>query len=93
MAKKGILENSCCKCSLCDKNSILWCCLIADDPIDGGWSTWTEWSSCQSNCRKSRNRTCDSPAPLFGGAECPGNNTELRPLPCYGGDCCPGKRY
>ena len=47
-------------------------------PIDGGWSTWTSWSSCQSNCRQQRNRTCDSPTPLFGGNDCLGNKTELR---------------
>ena len=61
-------------------------------PIDGGWSDWTSWSSCQSNCRKQRNRTCDSPTPFFGGDDCPGNKTELRPTPCYDGDCCPGEK-
>ena len=59
-------------------------------PIDGGWSLWTSWSSCQSNCRQQRNRTCDNPTPLFSGAECSGNNTELSPAPCYGDNCCPG---
>ena len=62
-------------------------------PIDGGWSQWTSWSSCQSNCRQQRNRTCDSPSPLFGGVECPGNRTELSLTPCYGDDCCPGNKF
>ena len=62
-------------------------------PIDGGWSQWTSWSSCQSNCRQQRNRTCDSPTPLFGGADCLGNRTEFSLTPCYGDDCCPGKNF
>ena len=59
-------------------------------PLDGGYSVWTEWSSCHANCRNTRNRTCTSPTPLFGGAECYGETGEESPGLCYGGDCCPG---
>ena len=62
-------------------------------PIDGGWSSWTSWSSCQMNCRQQRNRTCDFPTPLFGGADCPGNWTELSSTLCYGDSCCPGNQH
>ena len=79
----------------CNIKSNLWVKFLIirrmSTPIDGGWSTWTSWSSCQSNCRQQRNRTCDSPTPLFGGDDCLGNKTELSPSLCYGDKCCPGK--
>ena len=58
--------------------------------INGGWSEWSDWSSCQSNCRKSRTRKCNNPSPLFGGANCTGDDYGESPGTCYGGTCCPG---
>ncbi|XP_047678784.1 complement component C7 [Tachysurus fulvidraco] len=43
---------------------------------DGGWSCWSEWSSC-SNARRSRTRSCTRPPPQ-NGKECVGNTAETR---------------
>ncbi len=63
-------------------------CLQQDCPINGGWSGWNSWSGCSKSCgigHRSRTRSCDSPAPASGGAECDGlrNQTETcSPLSC-----------
>ena len=77
MAKQGIIENSCCKCSFSVKILTLWCFLIADDPIDGNWGSWSEWSGCSSNCSLSRTRVCDNPVPKYKGRNCTGSDKGL----------------
>lgn len=47
-------------------------------PIDGEWS---EWSSCNSDCKQTR--TCTNPAPANGGSDCIGDAE----MDCRGGDC------
>ena len=44
-------------------------------PIHGGFSLWTKWSLCSAKCGKgirTRNRLCNNPEPMFGGADCLG---------------------
>ena len=44
-------------------------------PIDGGFSKWSKWSTCNAKCGKgirTRTRLCNSPVPMFGGADCVG---------------------
>lgn len=47
--------------------------------VNGGWSSWLEWSECSVSCQggaKTRDRTCDNPAPDPDGTPCTGSNTE-----------------
>ncbi|KRZ25134.1 Hemicentin-1 [Trichinella pseudospiralis] len=53
----------------------------ANEPLDGQWSTWSEWSSCSSRCSagsQSRRRSCDSPRPINGGADCLGTARQVK---------------
>ena len=41
---------------------------------DGVWGTWTDVGTCSRTCgggQRVRLRHCDSPAPAFGGRDCP----------------------
>lgn len=43
------------------------------------WGEWSEFGECSATCEggtQERTRTCDSPAPEFGGADCIGQSTE-----------------
>ena len=47
--------------------------------VDGGWSTWSCWSSCSVTCgvgERNRNRSCSNPRPTGGGLRCQGDETE-----------------
>ncbi|XP_060568737.1 A disintegrin and metalloproteinase with thrombospondin motifs adt-2-like [Ruditapes philippinarum] len=61
--------------------------------VDGGWSSWSQWSSCDVTCGNGlllRQRTCNNPTPQNGGLDCPGNKIEkkscsLQLCPVHGG--------
>ena len=58
--------------------------------VDGEWSTWGSWSGCSPRCGKGvqkRIRTCDSPAPINGGAPCTGSPVQKKPC----SNDCPGE--
>jgi len=60
-------------------------CKLEDCPVNGGWSRWSEWSSCSQNCItfpadgktvetkavRTRRRSCSRPPPAFKGKDCP----------------------
>ncbi|XP_060071882.1 semaphorin-5A-like [Ylistrum balloti] len=59
-------------------------CPVIEHPVDGSWSVWSSWSSCQQMVNDPaagrclcRTRSCDNPKPLYGGSDCPGQNVEV----------------
>lgn len=61
-------------------------------PIDGGWSSWSDWSGCSATCgpgQQTRYRMCDSPTPNFGGAFCEGDSIQRRDCDIFCPDSIP----
>ncbi|KAL5292663.1 SEMA5A family protein [Megaselia abdita] len=62
-------------------------------PIDGGWSSWSEWHMCSKNTERSdedgnclcRSRNCINPSPKNGGQNCHGITTEVTNCTVNGG--------
>lgn len=59
--------------------------------VPGNWSSWGAWSPCSKTCGNgtvTRTRSCDNPAPAYGGADCVGEANMTQ-------DCleqlCPGR--
>lgn len=59
--------------------------------VPGNWSSWGAWSPCSETCGNgtvTRTRSCDNPAPAYGGADCVGEANMTQ-------DCleqlCPGR--
>ncbi|XP_027058955.1 A disintegrin and metalloproteinase with thrombospondin motifs adt-1-like isoform X3 [Pocillopora damicornis] len=62
-------------------------------PVNGGWSSWSGWTSCSNSCGKGsreRTRSCTNPRPQHGGNSCSGSAKLVRscnqqPCPVDGG--------
>lgn len=59
-------------------------CPILNDPVDGGWGSWSRWNDCEQTGLQTlgdrclcRSRQCDSPSPANGGKDCKGNTHEV----------------
>ncbi|XP_060591307.1 SCO-spondin-like isoform X2 [Ruditapes philippinarum] len=51
-------------------------CYEGECPVDGEWTEWAVWTTCSATCGigyKFRNRSCNNPAPQYGGVNCSGN--------------------
>ncbi|XP_068759041.1 coadhesin-like [Montipora capricornis] len=67
-------------------------CALKPCPIDGGWSTWSEWNYCSKSCGsgfQQRLRNCTQPTPRHGGKGCSGAGRKrrwcyLHPCPVHG---------
>ena len=49
------------------------CMCFFHRPVEGNYTTWSDWTSCSTTCGvgiKMRNRTCANPTPQFGGKSC-----------------------
>ena len=65
------------------------CLLIA---VNGQWGPFGSWSTCSQTCGggiHTRQRSCDSPPPSNGGADCVGNATHQRNCDV---NVCPGEK-
>ncbi|XP_076172701.1 netrin receptor UNC5B isoform X6 [Ptiloglossa arizonensis] len=60
-------------------------CNTACPVVDGGWSRWSAWSVCGSDCTHTRRRSCDEPPPSHGGRPCQGRDISV--ANCTGGMC------
>ncbi|CAH0596374.1 unnamed protein product [Chrysodeixis includens] len=73
-------------------------CPATDSPVDGGWSSWSEWEPCMQDgtsislyddtapdmC-KCRTRRCDNPRPVNGGQSCQGASIAVTNCTVHGG--------
>ncbi|XP_039248576.2 thrombospondin-1-like [Styela clava] len=67
-------------------------CFQPHCPIDGEWGPYSPYSLCSATCgegTKERTRTCDNPAPMYGGKYCSGKETDTvtcndKPCPIHG---------
>uniref|UniRef100_A0A8B9KM12 Netrin receptor UNC5 n=1 Tax=Astyanax mexicanus TaxID=7994 RepID=A0A8B9KM12_ASTMX len=65
------------------------CVCVCVCTVDGGWSGWTEWSVCSSECERQRGRECTDPEPKHGGRLCDG--AALDTENCTGDLCTQGE--
>ncbi|XP_033761247.1 hemicentin-1-like [Pecten maximus] len=55
-------------------------CTAPTCEVDGNWGLWALWSGCSQSCgggTRTRQRSCDSPAPQFGGMFCWGRDRQV----------------
>uniref|UniRef100_G3PPI0 Complement factor properdin n=1 Tax=Gasterosteus aculeatus aculeatus TaxID=481459 RepID=G3PPI0_GASAC len=66
-------------------------CCQSPCPVDGGWGSWSPFSSCPVTCGvglQESFKRCDNPAPKHGGWPCPGEGRRTRI--CLTNTHCPG---
>ena len=43
--------------------------------VDGAWCAWSDWTECESDGLRQRQRSCECPPPVSGGLQCQGMPT------------------
>lgn len=84
----GVCYGSSVDTRLCDTN--VSCSSFAEEPINGGYTDWSNWTTCSSTCGEGtqvRTRSCTNPAPENGGNYCSGSPIEARS--CNSSQPCP----
>ncbi|WAR04241.1 SEM5A-like protein [Mya arenaria] len=66
-------------------------CPFVHHPVNGVWSEWSLWQQCSqvggdttSGDCLCRSRSCDNPAPFYGGQSCPGASVEVTNCTAHG---------
>ncbi|CAG2246803.1 HMCN [Mytilus edulis] len=63
-------------------------CNTISCPVNGGWTTWSLWNSCNVSCGEGmqlRVRSCNNPTPAFGGLKCSSKDSETKQ--CFNEEC------
>nr|XP_043901345.1 SCO-spondin [Solea senegalensis] len=82
-----LLADACNNCTCTNGDMV---CGAAPCPVDCGWSSWTQWSSCSRTCDvgvRRRYRSGTDPPPAFGGRACRGDRVGMDTCsiePCFG---------
>uniref|UniRef100_A0AAY4ES70 Netrin receptor UNC5 n=1 Tax=Denticeps clupeoides TaxID=299321 RepID=A0AAY4ES70_9TELE len=71
--------------AFCEGMSVQKSTCNAPCPVDGGWSEWSQWAECSTECERHRSRDCSAPEPKHGGQLCDG--AALDTENCTGGLC------
>ncbi|CAG2195918.1 HMCN [Mytilus edulis] len=56
-------------------------CNTISCPVDGGWSSWAQWTTCSNSCGvglQTRTRQCNNPSTQYGGVYCNGLSSQTR---------------
>ncbi|XP_022081302.1 coadhesin-like [Acanthaster planci] len=83
-------NDTACQGELSAGDTGLPCNNTACQAVNGSWSEWGEWQNCSASCgtgNMTRYRTCNNPAPLYGGTPC--NGTSEESYPCDTNISCP----
>ncbi|XP_069119936.1 uncharacterized protein [Argopecten irradians] len=54
-------------------------CTNVECPINGGWSTWSDFGPCSVTCgpgHRTKTRTCNNPTPQYEGLDCHGDDLD-----------------
>ncbi|XP_064410428.1 complement component C6 isoform X2 [Latimeria chalumnae] len=82
---RPVLSGSNCMC-VCQPGTYgEYCEKLAPDytsvAVDGYWSCWSSWSSCDGSFKRRRTRECNNPSPLNGGKSCTGD--QIQEVDCH----------
>ncbi|XP_072179240.1 uncharacterized protein [Diadema setosum] len=72
----AVVSQDLCNSCTCTNGSLV----CSNNTCDGGWSTWSPWSSCNATCGGGvvvRSRACSMPPPSNGVVDCEGDSIEV----------------